>query len=396
MTTGELFNIGVNGVVPVHWDLSKADADPGSLEGWASVYNVVDRQGDILLPGSFADFIKTWRSTGQSLPLALDHQHNADGIIGSVTALSETPYGLKFKAVFSADADAQKARAKAKEGHLKGISVYGLMTEKEVRVLDGEPVRFIRKADLVEISLTGFPVNAKAMATAVKGGIAKAVSDKPWSDFSQVDYTPQQWRSACLIDTGEGDVDSKARYKLPVKEPSGTVNRNGAHAAAGALAGARTPLSASAEQKASAARKLVAIYRTDLKEDPPDSLLRMAGMSTGKAIGKALTPEWVADMKAALAISQPEAAKAAVDVLVKSMYSVADVVDPVIDPDESQSAPDGIDNSDLDDASLYALSIIGDTGASTGDPIDDLLAEISASQVSDDLDALAAEVESNL
>jgi HK97 family phage prohead protease len=112
------------------------------------------------------------------------------------------------------------------------------------------------------------------------GGEARAsVSDKPWSDFSAADYTPQQWRSACLIDTGDGAEDSKDRYKLPVREPGGMLNRAGCHAAASALAGGRGGVQASPEQKKAAAKKLAALYRSQLKEDPPQSLVDLATRS---------------------------------------------------------------------------------------------------------------------
>lgn len=113
--------------------------------------------------------------------------------------------------------------------------------------------------------------------------LAEAVSDKDWSGFSASDYTPEQWRRACLIDTGEGADDSKSRYKLPVREPGGAVNRNGAHAAASVLGGGRGGVQASADQKKSAAKKLVSLYRNQLNEDPPDSLLSAAGDSSEAA-----------------------------------------------------------------------------------------------------------------
>lgn len=99
-----------------------------------------------------------------------------------------------------------------------------------------------------------------------------AVSDAPWK-FSQADYSPQQWQRACLIDTGEGPTDSKSRYKLPVLEPSGEVNRHAAHDTARRI---REVEGVSADVKAAAARKLVTMYRKDLAEDPPDTLLNMA------------------------------------------------------------------------------------------------------------------------
>ena len=106
-----------------------------------------------------------------------------------------------------------------------------------------------------------------------------SVSDAAWSP-AEGDYSPEQWARACLIDTGEGDPGIKERYKLPVKEPSGTLNRNGVHAAAGRI---HAVTGVSADKKAAAARKLVGIYRTDLGEPPPDALLNMAGESGGRS-----------------------------------------------------------------------------------------------------------------
>lgn len=102
------------------------------------------------------------------------------------------------------------------------------------------------------------------------------VSNRPWGDFSAAYYSPEQWRRACLVDTGEGDEDSKDRYKLPVREPDGTLNRNGVHAAAGGH-GVSAVKGISPEARKAAARKLAALYRNELDEDPPDSLTQMAG-----------------------------------------------------------------------------------------------------------------------
>lgn len=98
-----------------------------------------------------------------------------------------------------------------------------------------------------------------------------AVSDKPWSQFSASDYTIEQWRRACLLKMPGGDPNSKSTYKLPVREPGGALNRNGVHAAAAALAGARGGTSAPAGAKAAARSKLRGLYR-QLGEEPPESL----------------------------------------------------------------------------------------------------------------------------
>lgn len=100
-------------------------------------------------------------------------------------------------------------------------------------------------------------------------------SDKPWGSISESDYkTPEAYCRACLIDLNTGEK-TKDKCKLPVREPGGALNRNGVHAAAAALAGARGGVSAPPEAKRSAARKLIRLYG-ELGEEPPDSLRRLA------------------------------------------------------------------------------------------------------------------------
>lgn len=107
------------------------------------------------------------------------------------------------------------------------------------------------------------------------------VSSSKWSGDASA-YTPAQWRRACLIDTGTGAEDSKDRYKLPVREPGGALNRNGIHAAAGGH-GVGSVSGVSADAKRAAAKKLVSLYRNTLSEDPPASLLTAAGQSESAA-----------------------------------------------------------------------------------------------------------------
>ena len=103
---------------------------------------------------------------------------------------------------------------------------------------------------------------------------AASVSDKPWSDFKESDYSIEQWRKACLIGPDTAS-ESKSDYKLPVREPSGTLNRNGVHAAATRIGQVQD---VSDDDLKAAAKKLVSLYRNQLDEDPPESLLNLAGM----------------------------------------------------------------------------------------------------------------------
>lgn len=102
-----------------------------------------------------------------------------------------------------------------------------------------------------------------------------AVVDSPW-DGSASRFTPQQWKRSALVDTGVGDENSKDRYKMPILEPNGDLNKNALGPALGALNGARgNTVKASPTQKKGAARKLVRAYRM-AQMDIPDTLKRLA------------------------------------------------------------------------------------------------------------------------
>jgi hypothetical protein len=102
-----------------------------------------------------------------------------------------------------------------------------------------------------------------------------AISERPWSDFSDKDYTIQQLHRAALIHTHTGAPDTKDNEKVAVLEPDGTLNRGGVHAAASVLAGGRGGVDAPAADKRAAARRLITLYG-ELKETPPESIKRLA------------------------------------------------------------------------------------------------------------------------
>ena len=112
----------------------------------------------------------------------------------------------------------------------------------------------------------------------VEGGRSQraAVSDAAW-DGSASRFTIEQWRRSCLVDMG-GNSDDKSNYKLPVREPDGTLNRNAVHNAAARIG----QLDAPASVVAAARKKLASIYEDELHEDVPDSL-RSSGVHIAQA-----------------------------------------------------------------------------------------------------------------
>lgn len=97
---------------------------------------------------------------------------------------------------------------------------------------------------------------------------ALTLSTKPW-DPKPADYTPAQWKAACLIWDGPADVMGSG--SLPVKEPDGTVNKAALAAAAGRLG----QVKASDADKTAAAKQLLSYYGA-AKLKAPGSLLQAA------------------------------------------------------------------------------------------------------------------------
>jgi hypothetical protein len=94
-------------------------------------------------------------------------------------------------------------------------------------------------------------------------------SDKPWSDFSQADYTPEQWKEAALI---KGEGDNKDAHHLPVKEPDGTYNTHAIAAASSRI----NQVDAPDEAKTAAAKKLMSLHGK-MKKPVPPNVLKVAG-----------------------------------------------------------------------------------------------------------------------
>lgn len=351
--------------------VKSASDGPGFIEGYASVYDVVDLQDEIVERGAVTRTIKALTNSGRRLPLTAEHSTKPDDVIGSADLVREDASGMWTKFRFATDRRSQDLRTKAVEGHLNGLSIFGNIVRSTMRMVEGRPVRVLKDVNLMAVGLTPFPVNGLSV------GVAKAA-----------DYSPDEWRRACLIDTDAGDVVSKSRYVLPVKDPGGTISRSGVHAAAAALDNVDVPDG----QKIAVAKTLVRIYRADLNEDPPESLLQTAGMPVASLDFDGFTIA----MKSALAIAHRPAMKAAVDELLAG-YDVD--ADKDVTPEHWQDAV-GVSEDDPDssqdhyDAAKYALSVIGET-----EPIDfaeRVVASVELAQQNSDLDALAASIEKEL
>lgn len=99
--------------------------------------------------------------------------------------------------------------------------------------------------------------------------VVRLVSNQPW-DSSADRFTDEEYARSCLV-FRDGDEPTKARYSLPVLEPSGEINADGVREAARRLNNSGL----SVELRAQAARKLIRYYR-QLGEQPPPALVSLA------------------------------------------------------------------------------------------------------------------------
>jgi len=67
--------------------------DLGEFTAIAAAYSV-DRQGERIAPGAFADTIQRWATSGKTVPLHWNHKAEPDNIIGSINTMKETSEGL--------------------------------------------------------------------------------------------------------------------------------------------------------------------------------------------------------------------------------------------------------------------------------------------------------------
>lgn len=125
-------------------------------------------------------------------------------------------------------------------------------------------------------------------------------SEAPWN-FTQADYSPEQWKAACLVRGG----DDKADNKLPIKEPNGTINVNGIAAAAGRL----NQLDVSSEERASAANHLKDLYQR-MRKDVPAEVEKLSTRAVVESVdGHQASDEPIRDEESAEAAKQALEAK---------------------------------------------------------------------------------------
>lgn len=137
--------------------------DQGTFEGYASIFNNVDRHGEKVVPGAFTESLK--KHEKEKNPVLMLWQHNPDEPIGVWDELAEDSKGLWGKGrLILAVQRAKEVYELLKEKAIRGLSI----GYREIKTEPDGNVRLLQKLDLMEISPVSFPANVRARVEAVK------------------------------------------------------------------------------------------------------------------------------------------------------------------------------------------------------------------------------------
>lgn len=140
----------------------KAVEDNGVIEGYASLFGVVDEGGDMVAPGAYASSLTKLASDDRKVKMLW--QHDPSQPIGVWDDVQEDQRGLVVKGRILPDvAKGREAIALIKAGSIDGLSI-GYRTVSAHK--DDAQNRILTEVELWEVSLVTFPMLPSARVTA--------------------------------------------------------------------------------------------------------------------------------------------------------------------------------------------------------------------------------------
>lgn len=137
----------------------------GLISGYASCFDKIDQQRDIIAKGAFSKTLRAWNCLGKKPKMLW--QHRAHQPIGVWTHLRQDDYGLYVEGQLALGThQADETYLLLKYGALEGLSI-GFRTLEAMHDKQRK-ARLILDLDLIEISLVTFGANASATVRQVK------------------------------------------------------------------------------------------------------------------------------------------------------------------------------------------------------------------------------------
>jgi len=151
------------------FEIKAFDEENRTFEGYASYYGNKDLGGDVMMPGVFAESIRTNKG---KVPVLLDHKAEIRSQAGYSTRLVEDEKGLlattSLNNTEAADAALEVMKHAKELGAKVGLSVGFSIPSGGATFNDKKGTREIAKGELWEYSVVVFPMNPKARVKSVK------------------------------------------------------------------------------------------------------------------------------------------------------------------------------------------------------------------------------------
>lgn len=139
----------------------RRSAASGEIEGYAvSFGGPPNGYNEIVARGAFTRTLAEHAQKG-TMPLML-WGHDLGAILGRWTDMQEDDFGLKVRGILNMDTTrGRDAYAHVQAGDIDGLSI-GFVARREDRVANEDGSKTLKHADLVEVSLTGYPADKRA------------------------------------------------------------------------------------------------------------------------------------------------------------------------------------------------------------------------------------------
>ena len=152
------------------------DGQSRTISGYGAIFNNVDRQGDVLLPGCFAKSIQERGplsdANGKILFL---WQHESDQPLGRITVLQEDAKGLYFEAVIDEIELGDRCIKQLESGTLNQFSIGFSYVWDSVRYDDARDAYLVGEVKLYEISVVSIAANPETEYLGLKADGADPV-----------------------------------------------------------------------------------------------------------------------------------------------------------------------------------------------------------------------------
>jgi len=203
---------------PVSTLKMKADSS-GIIEGYASVFDIVDHGGDIVVPGAFKASLDQ-HARQRSAPVMLWY-HDAAKPIGRWTDLHEDGKGLYGVGKINLDTSAGRdAYASVKNGDVDGLSI-GYRTNRSEELRTGG--RKLIEVDLQEVSIVTFPMNPASRLTGVKHLATKAEAVEFLRDAGLSKDAAKRFAAGGFPALGNDPLNTELAQKLAMQVEQATL-----------------------------------------------------------------------------------------------------------------------------------------------------------------------------